>query len=109
MLNKREAKRAGRDAGIAAASWKFDGNTDDATYSAFLRGSRDGDPAVMDAYQPPSWLSGEWAGESISELLGDSSGDCDRDDEIANIYEDAANMAYWNELERIARYHTKER
>lgn len=105
MLNKREAKKEGRQAGLAAASWKFDGNTTDETYRAFLQGSEDGDPAVMDAYSPPSWLSGEWAGESISEILGESSGDDERDDEIATIYEEAADTAYWRELERVARYH----
>lgn len=108
MLNKRDAKKAGTQAGKDAASWCFDGNTPDETYAKVLRGMRDGDPQVMDAYSPPSWLSGEWAGESMNEILGDSSGDDERDNEIANIYEDAANMAYWNELERVARYHTKE-
>lgn len=107
MMNKREARKAGRQAGLAAASWVFDGNTKDEMYRRVLNGLEDGDPEVFDAIAAPSWLSGEWAGESISEILGESSGDDDRDDEIAGLYEQAADTAYYHEIERVARYHTK--
>lgn len=109
MLTKREAQKAGKRAGIAAASWKFDGNTTDATYRAFLNGNEDGDPAIMNLFDAPSWLSGEWAGESMNEILGtpQNARDEERQDDVANAYVEAADDAYWRELERVARYHTK--
>lgn len=109
MMTKREAQQAGRKRGLAAASWKFDGNTTDATYRAFLQGWNDCDPAILDAYEPPSWLSGEWAGESMSELLGEcyDARDEERRDDVAQAYEHAASTAYWCELVRTARYHTR--
>lgn len=55
-----------------------------------------GDMGNRDA-EPPSWLSGEWAGESISELLGDLiEKDPDSEDEICDAYEDAADEAYYD-------------
>lgn len=38
MMTKREAKQAGRQAGINAASWVFDGNTTVETYRAYVAG-----------------------------------------------------------------------
>lgn len=107
-MTKREARRAGKQCGLDAAAWKFDGNTTDETYRAFLKGYEEGDPAVMDAYGAPNWLSGEWAGESMSELLGecDSIRDENRVDGVADAYCDAADKAYWAELVREARFHT---
>lgn len=107
LMTKRDAIRAGRERGRNAASWMFDGNTTDATYRAFLAGWEEGDPEIMNRYQPPSWLSGEWAGESISELLGDAETqrDLDRLEDVEQAYSDAADVAYWRELERVAWYH----
>ena len=109
MLTKREAKQAGRQAGLNAASWKFDGNTTTETYKRFLEGYDAGDPEVMDAFCPPSWLSGEWAGESMNEILGEPQNERDenRQDDVAQTYEDAADQADWAELVRVARYQTK--
>jgi len=106
MLTKREARREGKERGEGAASGMFDGNTTERTYAAFLKGWEEGDPEIMDRYTPPSWLSGEWAGESMNELLSidDDDDDPDAIDEIAQIYEEAADEAYWHELERVARY-----
>lgn len=106
LITKREARKAGRRAGLNAASWKFDGNTTEAEYRRFLLGYMSGDPEVMDQYTPPSWLSGEWAGESISELLGEAetTRELDRMEDVETAYEDAAEQAYWSELERAASY-----
>jgi hypothetical protein len=105
ILTIAEAKRAGKRAGLAAASWKFDGNTTQTTYEHFLNGLADGDPEVLDGYAPPSWLSGEYAGESLYELLGhpDTPKQEERIDAVAQAYEYAAEGAYWHELERAAR------
>lgn len=106
LMSKVDAKKAGKRAGLAAASWKFDGNTSKATYEHFLKGLADGDPEVLDAYMPPSWLSGEFAGESMNELIGspDTPAQEERVDDVAQAYELAAEGAYWHELERMARY-----
>src|SRR3974377_543539 len=53
------AEAIGRDAGIAAASWIFDGNTTVATCRHVLAGITDGDPMVLDAWRLPD-LSGEF-------------------------------------------------
>lgn len=102
-MTKRDAKRMGRERGKAAASWVFDGNTTDATYRVFLERWMNGDPALDEVVTEPAWLSGEWAGESISELLPDLPEDEDRADEYMAIYEEAASNAFWREVERTAR------
>lgn len=109
MLTVREARREGRRAGVGAASWRFDGNTTDATYRAFLKGCEEGDPLVLDAYAPPSWLSGEWSGESMNDILGEPENARDeaRQDDVAAAYEEAADRAYWRELERVALFHAR--
>ncbi len=105
----REAKRRGVKAGKARASWVFDGNTTSQTYLDTLGGIEDGDPAVLDRLE---WspLSGEWAGESVSELLGDllDGKDDDATDAITEAYDTAASDAYWHEIERVCRYHLED-
>ena len=112
----KEAKELGRQAGLAAASWVFDGNTDAATYVAFLRGLGDGDAQVLDQYAPPrGWLSGEYSDDPTpGELAYDLGIRCEGDDDFSedrdgllldmclNAYEEAADDAYWTTLERVA-------
>lgn len=111
----RKAKRDGRNAGKASASWCFDGNTTDATYRAFLKGYRDGDPMVLDQFSPPN-LSGEWADSPTPQTIaGDydldasRAEDQDRIDMACEAWENAAQDAFWAELERVARYHVEAR
>lgn len=70
-----EAKRRGRAAGLARRA------------------------EVDDLNNLPDWspLSGEWAGESIPELLGDLLPDGYQDEEIVDAYEEAALEAYQQE------------
>lgn len=70
--NVEEAKSRGRAAGLARRA------------------------EVDDQNDLPDWspLSGEWAGESIPELLGDLLPDGYEDEEIVDAYEDAALEAY---------------
>lgn len=118
-----DARERGERAGRAAASWKFDGNTTERTYADFVRAYDDGDPMILDIYAPPAWLSGEWAGESVPELLsvilrvrgivgdlideykaveGDPHDDYSTET-ICEAYEQGADAAYWAELETTAR------
>lgn len=111
-----EATRRGKKAGKNAGSWVIDGNTTDATKARIAQGVDDGDPAVL--CDEPSWLSGEMAGESIQELLGDLLWDLSdlsgkwtdtsdaryaKNDEIEGAYENAAGLAFWAEVERSAK------
>lgn len=118
-----EARRRGKQVGLNAASWVFDGNTTDAYRAKVQQCIADGDPA--NPVQEPGWLSGEWAGESVSELLGDLLWPCtdrkhetpcqqpcaacahececdDKNDEIETAYEIAASEAFWTEVGRGA-------
>lgn len=109
------AKEMGAAAGRNAASWVFDGNTDEATYKRFLDLHEAGDP-LIDEYAPRSgWLSGEDADAPTPQVLMDDlhvdmEGDeIDLDplrDELCEVYETAADEAYWAELERAARVQT---
>ncbi len=49
-----KAKELGRDAGKAAATWVFDGSTTEDACQRVLGGIDDGDPAVLDAIEPPA-------------------------------------------------------
>lgn len=101
----RQAKARGHALGHARASWVFDGNTTDDTYRSILEGIDLGDPKVMDAldYSP---LSGEWAGESIPEMLGDliEGHDAGKVGVISDTFEQSARDAYWHEIERVAHH-----
>jgi hypothetical protein len=112
------ARELGNDAGKAAASWVFDGNTSTETYRTFLRWYEDGDPRI-DEFAPRSWLSGEWSDEPTTDDVladiglyhDDDTGEWstpaeDRDD-ILSAYEDAADDAYWTELQRVAILHAE--
>jgi len=98
-----EARRRGTDAGRSAASWVFDGNTTDEHRAKVAQMLADGDPALDGYVSPPNWLSGECAGESVSELLGDLLPENDPDgwkeDEILGAYCDAADVAFWHTVE----------
>ena len=48
------AEEPGRDAGKTAAAWVFDGNTPGEAYQRVRRGIDEGDPAVLDAIEPPA-------------------------------------------------------
>ena len=107
----RKARRDGREAGENAASWCFDGNTTQETYKRFLQGCIDGDAAVLDQFNPPN-LSGEWADSPTPRTLAedydlDENNDPDgwRLDEACTVWEEAANAAFWAELERVARFY----
>jgi len=100
-----DAENLGRDAGRAAASWMFDGNTPEDTYRAVLRGIEEGDPAILDAYPPPG-LSAD-GGYAEAGLARDLS--LDDEDQLppdaVTAYPDAAARTFWHETERLAREH----
>ena len=91
----------GKDHGTAQGSWVFDGNTTDETYRWVLKGYEWGDGEVLDLCPNP--LSGEWAGESIPELLGLSVGDPYPDDDDLQEYEDGFVQGFWDEVIGTAR------
>lgn len=99
------AYRLGAEAGEAAASWYFDGNTTQATYAAVLRGLDEGDPAIYDTFATAP-LSGEWAGDptptSVLEEIGLTDSD-DAADDALRMYEDGFGVAYADAVEAEAR------
>lgn len=105
-----EATARGSRAGKSAASWCFDGNTTDATYRDVARMLEDGDPMLDSRIAAPDWLSGEFAGESIPELLGDllpedeDEDDGEQSNEIYDAYCNAADEAFWAEVERTVNF-----
>lgn len=98
------ARKLGAEAGEAAATWVFDGNTSIDTYRQWRKGIEDGDPEIMDNYPTP--LSGEYADDMTPVRLMITLGTADdaTDDEQAELcdaYEDAHQSAYWAEVERV--------
>lgn len=105
---KKEMYRAGEDRGKAAASWILDGNSSEADAQRLLKGMQDGDPEILD--QLPTFQFGEWAGDSINEVLDDVSpagrsaediGDDERD-ELLDSYIDGFGMGVQTGAEETA-------
>lgn len=100
--------------GQARASWMWDGNTKDETYREFLRLYNEGD--LPDDYLSPDPLSGEWAGESITELLGAEFPELLNDDadvdywhgDIPDTYEDGFRTGWYDYLCETAHYMTQD-
>lgn len=102
-----KAEELGRDAGKTAAGQVFDGNTPGEAYQLVLRGIEEGDPAVLDATEPPA----------IGPAAGYDPGDLARDLGIepenralpraVSAYADAFTSAFWQETERAARDHLR--
>jgi len=77
--------------------------------SAFLKGFEDGDPMVLDGFNPPN-LSGEYADDMTPQRLmdhcfrfEDDYAECaDYEDYICLSYEDAASEAFWSTLQQSA-------
>ncbi len=64
-----KAAELGRDVGKTAATWVFDGNTPGEAYQRVRRGIDEGDPAVLDAIEPPA--IGPGAGYDQDDLARD--------------------------------------
>ena len=110
----RQAKRDGREAGINAASWVFDGNTPRASYARVLKGLDEGDPAVLDSINAPN-LSGEWADSPTPVSLASDYGLDDKRDpdgliceEACEAWENAASDSFWSEIEKECRRQLKD-
>jgi len=99
------AAELGRDAGKAAATWVFDGNTPDEAYRRVLRGIEDGDPAVLDAIEPPAiGLAAGYDQDDLARDLGLEPADPALPDAVP-AYADAFTASFWTEVERTAREH----
>ena len=101
-----KAEELGRDAGKAAAQhWVSGGNTPGEEYQRVLRGIEEGDPAVLDAAEPPA--IGPGAGYDSGDLardLGIEPGDRALPRAVS-AYAGAFTGAFWQEAERAARDH----
>jgi Domain of unknown function (DUF4314) len=98
-----KAEQLGRDAGKAAASQVFDGNTPEEEYQRVLRGIADGDPAVLDTMEPPAIGPGTgYDQDDLARHLGIEPGDRALP-RAASAYADTFTDAFWQEAERTAR------
>lgn len=105
------AYERGKQHGEAEASWVFGGHTPTQTYVEFLRLYNDCD--LPDDYHPRNPLSGEWAGESVHELLGDllesvGEEEYEEHEAIFQHYEDGHTDGWWNYLVETANYMTQD-
>jgi hypothetical protein len=103
------AAKIGAEHGKSAAGWVFDGNTSRETYERVLKGIESGDPAVLDAYNVPTlsaeYMSDGYGERDLAEELGiDPDGERSKLDHVAPAYQLAAARAFWDEVERAARY-----
>ena len=92
----------GYASGKARGSWVTDGNTTPETYRWIREGYDNGDPEVMDLCPAP--LSGEWAGESISEVFGLKVGEDYPDSENLDSYEEGYQQGFWDEVLNACNY-----
>jgi hypothetical protein len=98
-----KAEELGCAAGKTAAGWVFDGNTPEEAYRRVVRGIDEGDPAVLDAIEPPA--IGPGAGYDQDDLardLGVEPGDRALP-RARSAYAGAFTSAFWQEVERTAR------
>jgi hypothetical protein len=100
-MRSTKAYKAGYEHGKAAGSWVIDGNTTEEQCAAILKGYGEGDSEVMELCPCP--LSGEWAGESISELSARYGVNLD-DDDRALMFEDGFVEGFWDEVLRACKY-----
>jgi hypothetical protein len=100
-----KAVELGRKTGKTAAGWVFDGNTPQEEYERVLRSIDEGDPAVLDATEPPA--IGPAAGYDPGDLARDLGIEpADRSlPRAVSAYADAFTSAFWQETERAARDH----
>lgn len=88
--------KEGFERGQAYGSWVTDGNTTPETYRWIREGYDNGDPEVMDLCPNP--LSGEWGGESISEVFGLKVGEDYPDSEDLDRYEEGFRQGFWHKV-----------
>jgi hypothetical protein len=103
------ASEIGAQHGKNAASWVFDGSTDESTYRRYLQGIEDCGPEIMDAL-PSHGLSGEMADDysarDLERDLGINPDDETEDfGDVCDAYEAAYNSTVKAEVARIAREH----
>ena len=99
------AAELGRDAGKTAATWVFDGNTPGEAYQRVRRGIDEGDPAVLDAIEPPAIGPGPGTTRTTSPATSawsPATAPCPGPCPLTHAFTDA----FWQETERTALDHT---
>ena len=85
--------------GVRAGRSVTDGNTKQSEYEHIVDGYELGDGLIMDLCPNP--LSGEWAGESISEIFGLDVGEAHPAVDDLLAFEDGFRDAFWETLIKI--------
>jgi hypothetical protein len=94
------ATALGEQAGKDAATWVFDGNTTEHTYATVLKGITEGDPLILDGIKGEPHLGAAYGAADLAADLGVPK----LDTETVDAWETAARQAFWDEVERAARY-----
>jgi hypothetical protein len=89
-----EAKALGTEHAESAASWTFDGNSDQAEWARVLAMMQDGDPAAFDYLPQQPNLSGEWADDLTPDSLYEQVTGKDASLAIGTVLIDALAAAY---------------
>lgn len=92
----------GTELGLSAGDSITDGNTTTETYKWILAGYEECDSQVMDLCPNP--LSGEWSGESISEIFGLAIGEDYPSDEDLTEFELGFSQGFWDKLTANCQY-----
>lgn len=101
-----KAEELGRNAGNTAAGWVLGGSTPEEAYQQVLRGIEEGDPAVLDAIEPPAiGLAAGYGQDDLARDLGIDPADRALPRAVS-AYAGAFTSAFWQETERAAREHT---
>ena len=105
LANTEESKfyKLGNELGLSAGNSITDGNTTAENYEWILAGYEECDSEVMDLCPNP--LSGEWAGESISEIFNLNIGEDYPDDEVLIEYEQGFQEGFWDKAIKNCNYH----
>lgn len=103
------ARRMGREDGVQAASWTWDGNTSREAAERIVKLFENGDPELYYLFRAPN-LSGEYADEPTPQSLARDLGLDDDDkraewlvDDLATAYEDGVSSSFWPAVEKAYR------
>ena len=102
-ISETESRALGYLDGFRRGDALTDGNTTLLEYAKIKTGYDEGDCQVMDLCPNP--LSGEWAGESISEIFNLNIGEDYPDDEVLIEYQQGFQEGFWDKAIKNCNYH----
>lgn len=104
------AAKAGTEYGKNAAAWAIEPDrTSREQMLRALKGIEDGDPHILDAFAEPTLSGEDQDAPTPASVAAEAGLEPDEDSTaVCEAWEEAASSAFWGEVERILRFHTKE-